>query len=196
MIAYIETNFIMASATGQDADTLALLAIDPAKLRICIPTVCVMEAWHALNAKLKEFNVFRSELSRRIREVQRDRTSPHAAQLLPDMVRSEIQAGVLFNDIERRFREVLQQLPARAELLPLSPDVLKRSLALPHIDAPADNLILHVICEHAATHPGEEKVLLTANKNDFWTEFTRRVLGAHGITEFRTHAAHILQMVK
>src|SRR2546430_17060788 len=109
----------MGAASGQDADTAALLATDATRIALCMPDVCVMEAWYGLRGKQKEFNNFRSELSRRIREAQRDATSPNAAALLPDMVRAEIQTAVLFNDIERRFRDTLRLIAARVELLPM-----------------------------------------------------------------------------
>jgi hypothetical protein len=104
VIVYIETNFILAAATGQDPDADTLIATEPARLRIGMPSVCVMEAWHALLAKRKEFNSFIAHLASRIREAQRDLTAPLAASLLQDLISAEDKSSQLLNEVQRRFK--------------------------------------------------------------------------------------------
>jgi len=195
MLVYLETNFILAAATGQDPDTAALLATDPSRARLCLPDVCVMEAWYALRAKQKEFNTFRDALGKRIREAQRDLTSATAPAFVADTSRAQHQFGRLFNDIEQRFAHTLDRLAARAEFLPLLPQVVLDSTARRVIDSPPDNLILHVVCEHARRHPAEPRVLLTHNSADFWTAQTRPVLAAAGITTYRPSVRALLPTI-
>lgn len=42
-ILYIETNFVVGAARGQDPDADALLGVPSKALRILLPSVCVME---------------------------------------------------------------------------------------------------------------------------------------------------------
>jgi hypothetical protein len=44
-ILYIETNFVVGAARGQDPHADALLALPATTLRIALPSVCVMETW-------------------------------------------------------------------------------------------------------------------------------------------------------
>ncbi|HSV12910.1 MAG TPA: hypothetical protein VLI90_01525 [Tepidisphaeraceae bacterium] len=195
MIAYLETNFLLAAATGQDAQTSALLQTDRANAQLFMPDVCVMEGWYAIVGKRKEFAAFRAELDRRVREAQRDRTSTMAPSILPSLLDAQLRSGALLNDIERRFSDTLSAFVVRGELLPLLPIALDTSLKQRHIDAPADNLILHVICEHAARHHTTDRVLLTANTNDFASSHVRNVLRAYGVTSLVSDCSNLTRQI-
>ena len=185
MILYIETNFLMGVATGRDGRLDELLALPADKLRIALPTVCIMEAWSAFEDEQKRRNRFTSQLDRQIGQLRRDSTSTNASALLANLELARINNSNLLNDIESRLYEALEKISnGRVEFVTLSGDTLTDSLTSQDIDEPTDNLILSIIKAHARSASGEKKVLLTGNTKDFYVPEIKRLLEAEGLIKF------------
>jgi hypothetical protein len=197
MILYIETNFIMGVAKGQDNRHDELFAIPAQDLRIAIPSICIMEAWSAFEAEHKRRKRFVDDLISPINETSRDVTSSHAKSLLANLENARVDSIKLLNDVEIRLRRTLGILTgergrSRVELIPLSHSVLKQSLRHTYMKEPTDNLILTAIVHHAKRHRGVPKALLTANTNDFDTVAIRTLLTGLGVNQFMARTEHFL----
>ena len=76
VILYIETNFLISIAKGQDPQADTLLQNTPSSVRIAIPSICYVEALSRWKDELKYSERFQSELKLRLNDANRDRTSP------------------------------------------------------------------------------------------------------------------------
>ncbi len=165
---YIETNFLMSIATGRDSQAYNLLSTPPSSVRIAIPSICCMEALSALEDELKRRNRFENELNLQISQLRRDVTSPYAKSLLFHVRQSVVENRGLLNDVRERLFQALDQLAAKAEIIPLTADMLQTSLNTAFFEKePTDNLILYSILKDASVHPTEVKVFLSGNVKEF-----------------------------
>jgi len=177
MLLYIETNFLMGVAMGREERLDDLLALPVDKLKIVLPTVCIMEAWSAFEDERKRRNRFLNQLDQQIGQLCRDNTSTNASLLLANLESARITNSDLLNDIEVRLCEALDKISnGRIIFLTLSFDALRSSLTSQDIDEPTDNLIFHLIKRHAHSISGERKVLLTGNTKDFHTSAIKQQL--------------------
>ncbi|MBD1881053.1 MULTISPECIES: PIN domain-containing protein [unclassified Coleofasciculus] len=168
MILYVETNFLMSIATGRDSQANTLLENPTASVQIAIPSICCMEALSALEDEVKRRNRFMNELNIQISQLRRDVTSSHAQSLLSHLEQSLIENEALLNDVETRLFQALDRLNTKAEIIPLTGDMLQASLDTRFINKdPTDNLILHCILNHARLHTTDRKVFLSANVKEF-----------------------------
>jgi len=89
---YVETNYPVGYAKGQDgfADGLVNPGLWP--FRLAIPDICLMEALSVLNAERKTRRDFVEKLRYQIREAQRNQTSPDARSLQSHLEQAEISA--------------------------------------------------------------------------------------------------------
>ena len=190
MILYIETNFIMATATGRDANADALLHLASSDLRIAVPAICLMEAWSSFEDERKRRNFFRQTLDMQISQLLRDVTSTHAKALVQHLQQARTENFDLLNDIRDRLGDVQRKLAGlqagyfAAEILPLTLATLAADLAAGPTKDPTDNLILTVIQEHALQNPDEEKAFLSGNTRDFDTPEIRALLASADIADY------------
>ena len=185
MILYVETNFLMSIATGRDSQAKTLLENPTASVQIAIPSICCMEAFSALEDELKRRNRFMDELKKQISQLRRDVTSSHAQSLLSHLEQSLIENEALLNDVENRLFQALDHLNAKAEMIPLTGDMLQESLDTRLINKdPTDNLILHCILNHARLHPRDIKVFLSANFKEFNTPEVQAALRNTGVNRY------------
>lgn len=91
-ILYVETNYPVGFAKGQDPGSDSLAGPDPRAFRLAFPSICFMEALTVLNAETKSRNKFLDELERQIREVGRDGTSPNALSLVAHLKEAQADA--------------------------------------------------------------------------------------------------------
>ena len=190
MILYIETNFLAGFAMGRDVHAEALLRVPPANLRIAVPAACFMEARSVYEDERKRRNAFENVLDSQLSQLRRDLTSVHATALLLHLEQAYAENVDLLNEIGVRLRDIQEKLAgsqtgfSAAEFLPLTPDLLTRSLADEPTKDPTDNLILAIIQEHALLNPSEGKAFLSGNTRDFDTPEIRARLASAGITDY------------
>nr|WP_277881125.1 PIN domain-containing protein [Coleofasciculus sp. FACHB-64] len=187
VILYVETNFLMSIATGRDSQANTLLQNPTASVQIAIPSICCMESLSALEDEIKRRNRFMNELNNQISQLRRDVTSSHAKSLLSHLEQSLIENEALLNDVENRLFQVLDHLNTKAEMIPLTGDMLQESLDTRLIEKdPTDNLILHCILNHARLHPTDRKVFLSANVKEFKLLQVQAALQNAGVVKYLT----------
>jgi hypothetical protein len=180
---YVETNFLLAVATGREARADELVAAAPSSARLVIPAVCYMEAFSALEDDRKRRNRFKNELENHIAQLRRDITSPNARRLLTCLEDALSLNERLSNDVQDRLFEFIARSGAM-EGIPLTAAALADSLNRLLIRDPTDNLILFSILHHAREQPPGDKVLLTENAHDFDTPDVQRELSTLGVTKY------------
>jgi hypothetical protein len=191
VILYIETNFLMAVATGRDPDAQNLLEVAP-PLVLALPTIASMEAFSALEDDIKGRNRFGEQLNLQIGQLRRDNTSPNALDLLTSLEQARIQNAKLVNDVQGRLFDLVRELSSRATLLETSGQTLRDAVDNELIERePTDNLILHTILHHARQHATEAKALLTENANSFGKPEAQSALDAFGIKSFNRSGAFL-----
>jgi hypothetical protein len=178
----------MSIATGRDSQAYNLLSTPPSSVRIAIPSICCMEALSALEDELKRRNRFENELNLQISQLRRDVTSPYAKSLLFHVRQSVVENRGLLNDVRERLFQALDQLAAKAEIIPLTADMLQTSLNTAFFEKePTDNLILYSILKDASVHPTEVKVFLSGNVKEFGALDVQQPLRDAGVEQyFRT----------
>ncbi len=128
MILYVETNFLIGIAKGQDSQAEDLLQNTPPSLRLAIPSICFVEALTTLEQEEKYNQDFLQKLDIQIHEAERDNNS-QIAELLVNLLRqSKVSFFERKNDIERRFYAAFNQLASKAEIMTLNTDILQQSL--------------------------------------------------------------------
>ncbi|MEP0836552.1 PIN domain-containing protein [Trichocoleus sp. AS-A1] len=177
----------MSIATGRDSQANTLLQNPTASVQIAIPSICCMESLSALEDEIKRRNRFMNELNNQISQLRRDVTSSHAKSLLSHLEQSLIENEALLNDVENRLFQVLDHLNTKAEMIPLTGDMLQESLDTRLIEKdPTDNLILHCILNHARLHPTDRKVFLSANVKEFKLLQVQAALQNAGVVKYLT----------
>ena len=181
---YVETNFPIGIAKGQDPEAAEFLESDSLDVQIAIPGVCVMEAFSVWEFEEKQKKKLEEQLSSQIREVGRNTTSPRAQRLVGYLELSKVESADLFSDTEDRLYEALARLAEDAEMIDVNFDILIDSLANKYINDPTDNLILCCILWHAHHNPVGHKAFFSHNHRDFDQPVAREVLAAAGVNYF------------
>jgi len=188
-VLYLETNFIVGAAFGQDEKADILLQIPTAELQITLPSVCIMEVWAVFEAEKKQRNTLKETLNDQIAKLSRYPNSPYAQALIKHLQLALTENAALLNDVEVRLRDVLNKISglqagsSAFELLPLTQTAFQESLAAGPTKDDTDNLILAVILAHAQEHPSVNKVLLSNNTKDFRRPEVNALLVAAGIDQ-------------
>lgn len=175
VILYVETNFLLSIAKGQDPQADTLLQNLPSWVRLVIPSICYIEALSTWKDEQKYSQRFVDQLKLKLNEARRDRTSSNAASLVAYIERILSTNEELLNDIQRRLSQAIDQLLTQAEMIELTIDILQEisssTLVRPNTalieNDPIDNLILNCVIAHARLHPTEVKVFLSSNTRDF-----------------------------
>ena len=189
-ILYVETNFPVGIAKGQDPDGARLLAAPSASIRIAMPDICYIEALSVLKRETKQRKKFLVEqLDFQIREASRDVTSDHASSLLSHLIPAKFQFEGLLNDIKIRLYQALKDLARISEWVPLTDQLIDEALDDEIVDEASDNLILTCILHHARGHPGEVKAFLSGNSKDFGEPDVQEALRDADIHYFKDTAA-------
>ena len=197
-VLYLETNFIVGAAFGQDEKADILLQIPTAELQIALPSVCIMEVWAVFEAEKKQRNTLKETLNDQIAKLSRYPNSLHAQALIKHLQLALTENADLLNDVEVRLRDVLSKISglqagsSAVELLPLTQAAFQGSLPAGPTKDHTDNLILAVILAHAQEHPADEKVFLSENFNDFRTPEIDALFSAAGIVKYFAHTEDFL----
>ena len=197
VILYVETNFLMTVAKGQDTQADTLLQNTPPSVCLAVPAICYIEALSIWEKEKEYSQQFRKELDKQINDSARDNTSPHAKSLLFYLEQSNLANKRRLNDIQNRLSQAIDQLLIKAEMITLTAEILREisetTLIKPETflikNDLMDNLILHCVIAHARLHPIENKVFLSGNNNDFGKQEVQVALRDAGVKYFtRTEA--------
>jgi len=198
VILYVETNFLMTVAKGQDTQADTLLQNTPPSVHLAVPAICYIEVLSIWEKEKEYSQQFRKELDKQINDSARDNTSPHAKSLLFYLEQSNLANKRRLNDIQNRLSQAIDQLLIKAEMITLTAEIVREisetTLIKPETflikNDLMDNLILHCVIGHARLHPIENKVFLSGNNNDFGKQAVQGALRDAGISHYfsRTEA--------
>ncbi|MEA5617802.1 PIN domain-containing protein [Cronbergia sp. UHCC 0137] len=192
IILYIETNFLMAIAKGQDSQAENLISNPPNSIRILIPNICYIEAISVFKIEKQARRSFAEEINKKINEARRDLTSSHAQSFCRYSEQAIIENQSLLNDIELRLANAIDRGNAKTRSIYLENDILQDNcrsiLTQPETllirNDIMDNLILQCILIHASSRPETEKVFISNNTKDFGKPEVREALRNAGIRYF------------
>jgi hypothetical protein len=151
-----------------------------------------MECFSVLEDERKRRNGFKNQCEQQIAQLRRDTTSPHAKSLLTHLEESGQMSDRLWKDIQGRLFQYMDRASTVFEGIEIKPQVLSDSLNNLIIDEPTDNLILHLMLDHAKRRPSDEKALLTGNYTDFDTRDVRSSLQSVGINKYFRTASNLI----
>jgi hypothetical protein len=192
VILYVETNFLMAIAKGQDLEANNLLSSLNPSIRIAIPDICYIEVLTRWEKEKYYVQQFEKEVDKQINNSKRDLTSSNAQIFLAHLEQARILNRLLLNDIQSRLFDAIDMLIQKAEIIKLDTSLI-RNISEAVIIQPEtllikqdimDNLILKYIINHANAYPQEDKVFLSNNKNDFGKPEVRQALRNAGIDKY------------
>ena len=115
IILYIETNFLMAVAKGQDLKAVDLLQDIPSSIRIVIPDICYIESLTTYKIDKRKRLDFQEEMDKQIKELNRDKTSDYARLFMGNLGEARINNELLINDIQDRLFTTIDQLLNNSE---------------------------------------------------------------------------------
>ncbi|KYC36197.1 hypothetical protein WA1_41420 [Scytonema hofmannii PCC 7110] len=143
-----------------------------------------MEALSVLEADQKSRLRFQNELDIRINDAQRNLTSQHAQSLFFHLRQARLENERLLKEVETNLFEAFQKLATKAEMIPLTSNMIQANWQTNPNKEPTDKLILHSILNHARLNPTEIKVFLSGNTNDFGKREVQDILGEVGINYY------------
>ncbi|MHC5727719.1 MAG: PIN domain-containing protein [Nostoc sp.] len=184
MIIYVETNFLMSIAKGQDSQAQELLQNTPSSLRLVVPSICFIESLTTLEREEKYNLDFLRKLDIQINQAERD-NSDNARLLLFRLEQSRTSFLERNNEVKERFDVAFNQLISKSEMITLSTGIFQRTLNREIFDKHIiDRVILECIIFHAGLHTNENKLFLSANSKEFGRREVIEVLRDSGIQYF------------
>ncbi|MBW4617593.1 MAG: DUF4935 domain-containing protein [Desmonostoc vinosum HA7617-LM4] len=184
-ILYIETNFLMGIAKGQDPQAEDLLKNTPSSIHLVIPSICYVEAMTTLEQEEKYNLDFLHRLKIQINEAEREQISQNAKRLVSRLRQCQVMLNKRTNEIEQRFYATFHNLSNKAEMITLNHDILQSILNRNILSKHAiDRLILECIIYHARLHTSENKIFLSANTKEFGKREVREILQNNSIQYF------------
>ena len=185
VILYVETNFLMSIAKGQDELAENFLENAPTSISLAIPSICYVESLATLEQEDKYNQDFIRRLDIQVNEAARDKTSQNAKLVVNYLKQAKISFLQRTNDIEKRFYIAFNQLLTKTEEISLTTEIIHESLAKNILERHLmDKLIIECIVHHARLHPNEIKIFLSANSNEFGKREVIEVLRNIGIQYF------------
>ncbi|MEH1846677.1 MAG: hypothetical protein V7L25_17190 [Nostoc sp.] len=109
MILYVETNFLVGIAKGQDTPAQDLLQNTPSSLRLVVPSICFVESLTTLEQEEKYNLDFLRKLDIQINQAERD-NSDNARLLVSRLEQSRTSFFQRTNEIKERFDVAFNQL--------------------------------------------------------------------------------------
>ncbi|QLE56247.1 PIN domain-containing protein [Nostoc sp. TCL26-01] len=184
MIIYVETNFLIGIAKGQDTQGQQLLQNLPLSLHLVVPSICFVESLITLDQGEKYNLDFLHKLDIQINESERD-NSVKSRLLLYQLEQSRTCFLERNNEVKERFYITFNQLIEKAKMITFTPEIFQesfgRSILEKHL---MDKLILECIIHHARLHPHEIKCFLSSNSHEFRKREVSEVLQDHNIQYF------------
>ena len=164
---YLETNFVVGAATGQDPEWQRLVAVPPTDLQICLPDICLMEAFGTVEWKAARLRELGRGLATQARELRRSALAI-SSRTAADLDQSKIDLGLIADSWLTGMAAIVSQLEVRVSWISTNAAARAASVSKPLIDDLTDNLILHCVLDHAGINGGVAAGFLTANAGDFF----------------------------
>lgn len=171
---------------GQDTRAEEFLSMGEAQVGLALPAVCVMESISALDWKRIERNRLKDELDRQLNQLQRSTDLQIALRLAAELTQADLTNARLLSELFQRLDDYLIRIAKRAELIPLTAEIIKRQVQLvreSELDRD-DALILASILSHSLSKREDKKAFLTGNFKDFATKRVSKLLAQVGIKQF------------
>nr|WP_269144875.1 PIN domain-containing protein [Nostoc sp. WHI] len=185
VILYVETNFLMSIAKGQDELAENFLQNTPISVSLAIPSICYVESLATLEQEDKYNEDFIRRLDIQVNEAARDKTSQNAQLVVNYLKQAKISFLERTNDTEKRFDIALNQLFIKAEEIPLTTEIINESLAINILEKHfMDKLIIECIVYYARLNQDEIKVFLSSNSKEFSRREVIEILRDSGIQYF------------
>lgn len=185
VLLYIETNFLMGIAKGQDELAEDLLSNLPTNIDLLIPNICFVEALTTLEQENKFDDRFIHSLNIQVNEAERNKNSGNAKLVVSHLKQAKISFLKKQNDTRLRFHRTFNLLIERAEIIEFNTEILlecsKEGILENHI---LDKIILNCIIYHAKLHPHTPKVFLSSNSKEFGSSDVSAILRDVGILYF------------
>jgi hypothetical protein len=201
---YVETNFAIGIAKGQDRSARDLLVLSRRRrpVRLVIPIVCFLEILAVRDAKVKLRRKFIDDLTSQIRELRRDETSEHARVTVGHLEDAAAEAGLALADFVNRLDLAIGRLTGTAEMIEILPTTVRHSRRSRYTrvedpqtkritEASVDNLILHCILRDAEGTRRRPSAFLSANRRDFGSEDVLEALTKVGVRYFSSCEAAV-----
>jgi hypothetical protein len=192
VVLYVETNFLMGVAMGQEAKGDDLLDAISSHFRVVMPSGCYMESFSTIEHQKGLRNSFKDQLDTQITQLRRDITSANAKTLLNHLEQSRIANDKLLNDVLNRLFTFIDKAGLVIDALHPTAAILHSAVTNSIIAGPTDNLILLTILADAHNRPADTKALLTANTRDFSTTDVENAIKAEGINKRFTNVTNAL----
>lgn len=164
---YIETNFLIGFARGQDPEAAALLDLCRTRARLVIPSVCFMETFSVIEGEQRRVDRLARDLRVEIQAARRDRVWESTRVRVESLERAEQQTLAGHDEFEERVVDAMGTVSRIAEMIPLDPEIVGSACQSSLTPDPADNLILHSILAHAREFPDQASSFLSGNTKHF-----------------------------
>jgi hypothetical protein len=185
-ILYVETNFTVGIAKGQDPDASAFLEHPDPDISLVFPGVCYMESFSNISHEMRTRGGLYKGIKTHAEEVKRDRTSPKASGLALDLENSILKGDELLSDIKMRLYEALGRISrAPAEIIETDQNIIQDCLDHNYLEDPTDNLIFCCVLHHARRNPQDIKAFLSGNSEDFGKPDVIATLASAGVKYFK-----------
>jgi hypothetical protein len=200
VVLYLETNFLMSVAKGQDPQADILLQNTPSSVRLVIPGICYVEALSIWEKEKEYSQQFQRELDKQINDSGRDNSSSYAKSFVSSLEQSRLLNKLRLNDIQNRLSQAIDQLVDKAEIITLIAEIVQEISEITLIKPETflikndlmDNLILRCIIGHARLHSTEDKVFLSGNNKDFGKPEVQEALRDAGVDKYFTRTQNFL----
>jgi hypothetical protein len=200
VIVYIETNLLIGLTLGQEPEAADLFdeAARKPDLQLAIPSICLMEATATMASRVHGYVELRGRLVREVTQLERNRTSAAAKQLLAPLDGARLACGGYIDGLMADFQGVVRMVRSTARMIPLAKSSLKSGFSSIIVEAKQkglilpDNLIIYCILNDARRHPAASKAFLRGNRLEFSRPEVMAALKAVGIDKYFTEAKNAL----
>jgi predicted nucleic acid-binding protein len=170
MIAYVESNFVLEIALGQEQATSAeslLVLAEGGSLNLVIPSLALAEPFATITQRERARRRLTNEITATLRDLQR--SAPHQGEALL-VANAVIGLANIAGREYTRLNSVIQRLLAAARVIELNGSRFALALAdQPRYGlSPQDSIIYASVVSDLQMHqPADPKCFITRNSRDF-----------------------------
>lgn len=194
-LVYIETNFIMAIASGRDSQAEAFLSNPSTQITLLMPSICYMEALIAFEAEKKRRQIFNESLALEINEARRNLSSESAKSVGLYLEQASIASDNLFNELQINFLKVMELIANQVELIHPQKDSIIKTFKEPIFYKQKelrDDFILQCILSHSKENLQNRKFFVSGNTKQFNQSRVQNILRESEIIYF-SNTQNLLQ---
>ena len=191
-LIYVETNYLVGITTGRFPAVDELLNLLPDGWTAALPAMCVMEASTALMREKNWANGVEEYCRQQSARIRHAHHMPDARALERHLIHAQRFSGRLFNEMESRLDGALGAIldSAQFTLLPASLAALREATAERIARQRSDNLIAHVILDHAR-QTTDSKAFFSENMADFLPDGDKQPFRDAGVTRLLARWDHL-----